>query len=249
MNTNTAMNGRRPVRILEIVNYPGSGVGRMARALAEDGAERVTVDAHRGVGLPDAPDDFDAIIVLGGAQSALDDADFPYFPKLLDLMRGFADQRKQVLGICLGCQLVARAFGGGNVLDTGLEFAYHPVRPTAAAAADPLLNVMQDAVTLFHWHTDTVTAPPGAVHLAESDQTANQALRIGDTVYAIQFHFEVDRAMAEAWCAKGFDYLDGKFENWRADVADQIERFEPAATAFCDTLTRRWLELVRETRQ
>ena len=37
------------------------------------------------------------------------------------------------------------------------------------------------------------------MHLATGDRYANQAFRYGRSVYGLQFHIEVDDAMAEAW--------------------------------------------------
>jgi GMP synthase-like glutamine amidotransferase len=52
---------------------------------------------------------------------------------------------------------------------------------------------------VVHWHGDTFDVPPGAVRLASSAHNANQAFRFGDLVYGLQFHLEVDDAMAAAW--------------------------------------------------
>ncbi len=57
-------------------------------------------------------DAHDAAVVLGGGQNALADDDYPYFPTLLELLRDFERQDRAVLGICLGSQIIARAFGG-----------------------------------------------------------------------------------------------------------------------------------------
>ncbi len=52
---------------------------------------------------------------------------------------------------------------------------------------------------VIHWHGDTFAIPPGAVRLATGDRYPNQAFRYGHLVYGLQFHVEVDDAMAEAW--------------------------------------------------
>ena len=43
-----------------------------------------------------------------------------------------------------------------------------------------------------HWHGDTFTLPPGAVHLASSALTPNQLFRFGERSYGLQFHLEID---------------------------------------------------------
>ena len=70
------------------------------------------------------------LVVLGGAQSAVDDADHPYLPKLAALTRIFGHAGKAVLGICLGAQVVARGHGARNILGRPIEFGWRQVRPT-----------------------------------------------------------------------------------------------------------------------
>ena len=68
------------------------------------------------------------MIVLGGGQDALGRREYPYFPALLELTRDFAGKDRAVLGICLGSQLVARAFGGDNQLGGAQEFGWRGCR-------------------------------------------------------------------------------------------------------------------------
>ena len=64
----------------------------------------------------------------------------PHFPALIDLARTYAAADKPVLGICLGGQLLARAFGGKITLrNRDGEFGFLPLHPTPAATTDPLL--------------------------------------------------------------------------------------------------------------
>ena len=126
--------------------------------------------------LPSSPDGFDALIMLGGAQDALDDANHPYLKDEAALARAFGEADKAVLGICLGAQILARGYGAGNILGRPLEFGWHEVRATEAGRADPVLAAMGEAAPIFHWHLDTFTLPPGAVHLATSAMTADAGL-------------------------------------------------------------------------
>ena len=50
-----------------------------------------------------------------------------------------------------------------------------------------------------HWHRDTFTLPDGAVHLAATRRFPHQAFRVGARAYGLQFHVEVDAALAESW--------------------------------------------------
>src|SRR5690242_7692256 len=96
-------------------------LGTLGRALDEAGAEVELFRPWQDGVLPSGIHDHDGLIVLGGKQRAVDDVDYPYLPTLAQLMRRFGDADKAVLGICLGSQLLARAYGGDNILDSAKE--------------------------------------------------------------------------------------------------------------------------------
>ena len=50
---------------------------------------------------------------------------------------------------------------------------------------------MEDPFTAFHWHGDVFELPDGAVQLAASTQTEQQAFRYGDNAYGLLFHLDV----------------------------------------------------------
>jgi GMP synthase-like glutamine amidotransferase len=126
-----------------------------------------------------------------------------------------------------------------------MEFGWHPVRPTAAGRADPVLSVIDGGAPLFHWHVDTFTLPPGATHLAESDMTHLQAFRIGKAVYGIQFHFEADTRLVAAWNRDFADELAGSVPDWPARHPLEAARHGAAADAAGRAIARAWVGLIR----
>jgi GMP synthase-like glutamine amidotransferase len=64
---------------------------------------------------------------------------------------------------------------------------------------DPILAGLKETETVMHWHQDTFDLPPGAVHLASSEITRNQAFRLGRHVYGLQFHMEVTPELLAEW--------------------------------------------------
>lgn len=233
-----------PKRVLIIHNYDKTGHGNVGTALAEAGVDQQMVMAHLGEPLPVGADGHDALVVLGGAQNALDDANHPYFPALLDLIRDFERQDRAVLGICLGSQLMARAFGGENRIGGATEFGWHPVALTEAGTADPVLGVMPRTFPIFQWHDDTFVLPAHAAHLASSTIAANQAFRVGRAAYGFQFHFEASRELVRQWNADFAPWLAENRPGWTERHEEDAATHGAAADSAGLTLARAWVAAI-----
>jgi GMP synthase (glutamine-hydrolysing) len=232
------------MRVLAIENFVGTPLGIVGDALRDAGADVDLRRAWQGEGVPENPAGYDGLVVLGGEQSALDDAEYPALPKIAALTRAFTEAHKAVLGICLGAQLVARGAGAKNILGRPVEFGWHEVRPTAGGQRDPLIAALGEGAPIFHWHLDTFTLPAGAVHLAESDQTALQAFRLGRATYGIQFHFEADRALIEKWSADFAPVIATYAPEWQRRLPAEAARHAAAADAAGAAIARAWVGLV-----
>lgn len=231
------------MNILVVENYRGTHLGLVGRALSEAGA---TIDLRRmyeGDALPADPGGHDGIVVLGGGQDALADAAHPYLPALAALMKAFGDAGKAVLGICLGSQVLARGYGGRNILGRPVEIGWHEVRATDSGRDDPVIAALGGAAPVFHWHSDTFALPEGAVRLAVSDRTENQAFRIGTNVYGIQFHFEADRALVAEWTGAYADLLRDGAADWPARHKADDPVLGPRADAVGLAIARAWVAL------
>lgn len=230
------------IRILVVQHHPTSPAGLVGERMAARGAIVTTLDGERGLVLPrDAPD-HDGLLILGGAMNAYADQVCPHFPALLDLARGYAAAGKPVLGICLGGQLLARAWGAEVHLGRIPEFGISELRPTEAAGTDPLLAGIDGPVPAMQWHEDTFDLPPGAVRLLEGEVCRNQAFRVADRVWGFQCHFEVDRDTMLAWAAYRRDRYGLPDEAGR--IAAQAAIYGAQAEAIGRRVADRWLDLV-----
>ncbi|WP_187972379.1 type 1 glutamine amidotransferase [Aquibium microcysteis] len=232
------------MRILAVQNHAGTGLGQIARALAEAEAAVDLVQAHEGEALPSTTDGHDGLIVLGGAQNALADDEHPYLPELVALMRDFALADRAVLGVCLGSQLLARAFGAKNLIGAAPEFGWREVSLTEEGAADPVLRAAGRRFPTFQWHDDTFTLPRGAIRLAGNDVAENQAFRIGRAGYGIQFHFEADTKLVHRWSGEFSDYLAERQPGWQDRLGPESARHGPVADAAGLALARAWVAMV-----
>lgn len=233
------------MRVLVIENFVATPAGQVGSALAAAGVAIDLCRAHCGDTVPGVPDGYAGLVILGGAQSALDDADHPSLPAIAALARRFGEADKAVLGICLGAQLVARGYGATNLLGLPLELGWHEVRPTAAGRSDPLISALGDGAPLFHWHTDTFTLPAGALHLAESTMTRNQAFRLGRAVYGVQFHCEADRELVAGWTQEFAETIAAGAPDWRVAHPRDAARHGAAADAAGAAIARAWTGLLR----
>jgi len=196
-----------------------------------------------GQDLPQDPD-ADALIVFGGEQSATDDHTHPYLPDLARLMAAYTAADKPVLGICLGSQLLARAYGAKNQLGTAPEFGWVDVGLTDEGRADPVLSVLPETFPIFQWHSDTFTLPQGAVHLASNDAARHQAFRIGRATYGTQFHFEASRAVVADWLNQFPDLVDRMAPGWADRHTALARSCGAAADAHGLALARAWVALI-----
>jgi GMP synthase (glutamine-hydrolysing) len=188
--------------------------------------------------------DADALVVFGGEQSARDDHTHPYLPDLARLMAAYTAMDRPVLGICLGSQLLARAFGGENHLGTAPEFGWVDVTLTKAGRADPVLRHVPETFPIFQWHSDTFTLPDEAVHLAQSPTARHQAFRIGRATYGTQFHFEASRQVVRDWSQTFPETIERMLPGW----TDSHPTLAATRGAEADThglaLARAWVNLI-----
>lgn len=233
------------MRVLVIENFAGTALGQVGAALDEVSAEIDLRRPYAGDPVPETPDGFDALVILGGAQNALDDDNHPWFGRTLQLIRDFGQAEKSVLGICLGAQLLARAHGAQNHIGGHREFGWHEIAQTPDAAGDAVFAGAPQSFPIFEWHDDHFDLPEGAVRLASSPIAQNQAFRVGRASYGTQFHFEVDRKLADEWSDTFQVLLDRIQPDWRSGEHKRQEALHGAkADAAGLALARAWVATI-----
>ena len=216
-------------KIAVLRHEPFEHLGYFAEILAE----RKIAFEYCDLGQP-LPDANTPLIVMGGPQSA-NDAELQDEVKLME--RAIATGTP-VLGICLGAQLIAKAFGARVFENPVLEIGWGQVHFTAAAQGDPVFGrlaspdgraSLSKSSTFFHWHGETFDLPAGAKWLAYSDQCKHQAFCLGANVYGIQFHPEITPEMIVDWCAQPVNC--GDVETLGPDSPVNAQAFETSVLA------------------
>lgn len=138
--------------------------------------------------LPSSPKEFDAIVVLGSADSVNDPAIAPWFVPEIAFLRQADQAGVPVLGICFGAQALAVALGGRVERAPYGEFGWKVI--------DTDSDLIPEG-PWFQWHVDAIIPPDAAEILARSECCV-QSFRIGPHL-AVQFHPEVTEQHSVEW--------------------------------------------------
>lgn len=191
---------------------------------------------------------YNGLIILGGPMNAEDDVNYPHLMDVVRLVQLFSAEDKPILGICLGAQLIARAFGQRVYQHSAVELGFTPLRLMASAIAnDPLLKSALpsdlDTIHIMEWHFDTFDLPERAKLLMTGDNCQNQAYRIGNNVYGFQCHFEVSQSILQGWLANGRDYLERNHPNFPEQLSKQADLYLDESNLFCRKVGNAWIDL------
>jgi GMP synthase-like glutamine amidotransferase len=200
------------VRLLVLQHIGCEHPGVFSEVMHERGVEAVAVELDRGEPLP-GRDEFDAVLAMGGPMGAGDEPDHPWLRAEKELIAETVEAGVPFLGVCLGVQLLAAALGAPVYAAERAEVGLLEVELTGDGREDPLFAGFDERFVSLQWHGDTFELPPGAVRLARSPLAENQAFRVGERAYGVQFHLEVTGEMAREW---------GEVPAYRSSLAETL---------------------------
>lgn len=177
------------MRIHYLQHVPFEGLGYVHEWSQDQGHTLSATALFADHSLPD-PTDFDWLVVMGGPMGVYDTATYPWLAQETRFISQSIRQRKKVLGICLGAQLIAKSLGADVYPNQNKEIGWHRVTRSVAAEEAGCQSLFPESFYAFHWHGDTYDLPEGAVHLAQSQACRQQAFFYPPGTLGLQFHLE-----------------------------------------------------------
>ncbi len=144
---------------------------------------------------PASLDECDAWLFTGSTWSAYDPDD--WIARAHEFVRALHAERRPMIGICFGHQLVARALGGEVArAEVGWGVGVHTA---LLAGHPPWMQPRRDSLPLLVSHQDQVLRPPeGATVLASHAFCPYDMLQLGDHVLTFQGHPEFEPGYVRA---------------------------------------------------
>jgi GMP synthase-like glutamine amidotransferase len=207
-------------------------LGTIGDAMSRRGIGYNYVRLFDGEPVPSSLYKYSGLIILGGPMNVYEEDKYPYLKDEDILIKKAINKDTPLLGICLGGQLIAKATGVKVRKGARKEIGWYKLNLTRHGMQDRAFKVLPDELTVFQWHGDTFDIPAGAAHLAGSGLFPNQAYRVGNKVYGLQFHLEVTQEMIRRWISEyqeelsSIDYIDAKrIINEIPEYIDNLTRF------------------------
>ncbi|ODC04738.1 hypothetical protein BFW38_15580 [Terasakiispira papahanaumokuakeensis] len=219
------------------------GPARFADWLTSQGHSHNTRQLWAGEPLPD-PKEFDALILLSGPMHVHDIDDYPWLKQEKRLIHKLKAGRKPLLGIGLGAQLIAEAFGATISPNPQSQCGWIDIHTTPNDAHE-----LPTHFRALNWHPDQFSLPDNAEPLAylqpSTVTTAAQppqgfSLDKG-RILGIQFHVESTLNSTQ-------QMLDSNDPRWHLqretlhyeEIMDSPDQFTHLA-AVLDRLLLNWL--------
>ena len=156
----------------------------------------------------------DLILIMGGPMGVKDIGSkrYPWLKSERDFIKRELKNKRPIIGVCLGSQLLASAAGGDIEI---LKYGSPPkALPEIGWSQIFLDKSNQDFKELFeepfhvlHWHGDRIVLPNKAVLIASSSLCKEQFFRIGDFAFGLQFHIESTGSMIDKWIKEDKEFI------------------------------------------
>ena len=200
------------------MHVPFEGLGCIEQWIIDNNHSVTFTKFYENYSLPTV-ENIDWLIVMGGPMGVYDEVAFPWLIEEKAFIQKAIEQRKTVIGICLGSQLIAEVLGAKVYPNKQKEIGWFDIEKTSACEKLDIIQTQERKFQVFHWHGDTFDLPKGSTQLFRSAVCENQAFIYNGNVLGLQFHFEVTNYSLAEMVKHGQDEL---IKNASIQSASQI---------------------------
>ena len=137
---------------------------------------------------------------------------YPWLKLEREFIKKELENKRPIIGICLGAQLLASAAGGD--VET-LKYGSPPKALPEIGWSQIFINksnkdfkkLFQEPFHVLHWHGDRISLPNKSLLIASSQHCKEQFFKIGDFAYGLQFHIETTGAMIDKWIKEDKEFI------------------------------------------
>ena len=179
--------------------------------------------------LPETVENIDVLIVMGGPQSPnTSKEECPYFDAKAEInfIRKMINNRKAVVGACLGAQLIGEAMGAAFERSPEKEIGVLPITLTQEGLRDNKIKHFGNIVKVGHWHSDMPGLTEKCNVLAKSFGCPRQIISYSNLVYGFQCHPEFTPEVVEMLIAEDASLLMNNTTHKFVQTPNEIRNFD-----------------------
>lgn len=170
--------------------------------------------------------DFDFLVIMGGPQSPETTlTECPHFnaQKEIAFIKKAIEEKKVLLGVCLGAQLIGEALGAKFDHSPNREIGVFPVLLTEEEKNDPIFSSFPEKFMVGHWHGDMPGLTADSKILAISEGCPRQIICYSPKIYGFQCHFEFTPDAIETMIENNAHELETYKELPYTETAEQLK--------------------------
>ena len=204
---------KRIKRLLVLQHLEIEGPGLFEQFAKEKDLEIEVVRLDKKDNLPKTKEG-DLILIMGGPMGVKDIGSdkFSWLKLERDFIKQELENKRPIIGVCLGAQLLANAAGGDVEI---LKYGYPPKELPEIGWSQIFIDksnsdfkaIFEEPFYVLHWHGDRILLPSKAVLIASSALCREQFIRIGDYAYGLQFHIETTETMINKWIKEDKEFV------------------------------------------